>query len=213
MTSKTNIGALVVLAAALSSLACAKQAPPTAAPAPTATPEPAPSLTAETEQAHVEGIAGALMTSTVKLLATVVSIDQSKRQVVLQGPEGHQWTASVGEGAIALYDLAPGDKANVTVSRELLAYVVDEETNPDATEVTTTTENQPGAVKSVVVETTQITTTIIEMDTTARTAILLFPDGAEAIFDVRSDVDMSQYNVGQSVVFLLTDMLVVGITK
>ena len=64
-----------------------------------------------------------------------------------------------------------------------------------------------------IVASTKVTAKIKALDTQARTATLSLETGEEDTFSVRPDVDMSQYKVGQDVVFLITDLLALEVKK
>jgi hypothetical protein len=206
MKMKTNQSTFVFLAAAILAGACAKKTPPPADASDQSPPEP--SAAADSRQSYVEGIAGGVMSSSMTIDATIVSVDLENHAVVLEGPEGNQLTVFVGKDAVGIYEVEPGDQVEINVFRELLVYVdgaANSET--DGTSVSTESNDTGGSV----IETSKVTTTIVSMDQAARTATLSLPDGSQATFEVRPDVDMTQYSVGEQVVFLLTDMLAVGV--
>jgi Cu/Ag efflux protein CusF len=87
------------------------------------------------------------------------------------------------------------------------------EATPDGTTVAAARAAEGERPAGVVVASSKITTKISKIDTEARTATLTFEDGQEQTFDVRPDVDMSRYKVGQEVVFLITDLLALEVRK
>lgn len=218
MKIKTNLTGTILAAAALSLGACAKNTPPPAEPV-AAEPEPAPvaalATPVETSESHfVEGVAGGVMLSTLTLQAEVVSVDQEKREAVLRGPEGKEVTVRVGKGAVNFYQVSPGDKVNVTMARELVIYVPDsEESGPDGTAVAAAGAEKGDTPAGAVLATTKVTSTIDSIDLEARKATLSFEDGHKETFEVRPDVDMTKYKVGQQVVFLVTEMLALEVEK
>jgi len=214
----------LVLSLALTLSACAKKSSTqaeTPEPAPTAEPAPsepaAPPLAepvANEEQYFVEGVAGGAMIKTLEIEAEVVSVNQELREAVLRGPEGKELTVKVGKEARNFYQVKPGDRVHVAMARELVIYVEDgAQTQPDGTAVAAGRAEQGATPGGAVVSTTKITAKIKALDTKARTATLTFEDGKEETFDVRPDVDMTKYKAGQSVVFLITDLLAVEVGK
>jgi hypothetical protein len=69
---------------------------------------------------------------------------------------------------------------------------------------------QPGGL---VAETTQVTATIMAIDTIARTATLQFEDGSSQTLRVRDDIDLSKHDVGERVVFQVTEMVALSVEK
>jgi hypothetical protein len=58
-----------------------------------------------------------------------------------------------------------------------------------------------------------VTGSVIAIDHEARTATLRFADGSTQTFPVREDVDLSRRKVGEHVVFQITEMFALDVTK
>ena len=69
---------------------------------------------------------------------------------------------------------------------------------------------EPGGV---VAQTTQIVATVVAIDRGNRTATLRFEDGTTETFPVRKDIDLSQHEVGERVVFRVTEMVAISVEK
>ncbi len=214
----------IVFTFALSLSACAKKSStPTETPASEPAAEPAPSEpaapplaepVANEEQYFVQGVAGGAMIKTLELEAEVVSVNQELREAVLRGPAGNEMTVKVGKDARNFYQVKAGDRVKVAMARELLIYVEEgQEKQPDATAVAAGRAEEGGTPGGAVIATTKITAKIKALDTKARTATLTFEDGKDEVFEVRPDVDMTKYKAGQSVVFLITDLLAIEVEK
>jgi hypothetical protein len=65
----------------------------------------------------------------------------------------------------------------------------------------------------VVAETVQVIGTITAIDTAKRTATLKFEDGTSRTFPVRGDVNLAKRKVGERVVFQITEMVAITVTK
>ncbi len=223
---KSTLGSMIpgsMVALALSLGACSTAGtPPAQSPSSdnseteTAEPEVATERSAEPlaepveneEHFYVEGVAGGAMVRTLELEAEVISVDQSKREAVLRGPAGNEVVVKVGKDARNFYQVKPGDRVMVAMARELVIYVEDEgEKSEDGTVVAGGRAREGAQPGGAVVATTKVTAKIKTLDAEARMATLTFPDGKEETFDVRPDVDMTKYKVGQSVVFLVTELL------
>lgn len=224
MKCSSQLSHSTALILALGLAACAKPAPAEApAPAPTEAPaaetEPAPLAepVANEEEYFVEGVAGGAMIKTLELEAEVVSVNQEKREAVLKDKAGNQTTVKVGKEARNFYQVKPGDRVMVAMARELVIYV--EEGKPgevkeqDGTAVAAGRAEEGATPGGAVMATTKVTAKIKSLDTKARTATLVFEDKKEETFEVRPDVDMTKYKAGQSVVFLITDMLALEVKK
>jgi len=154
------------------------------------------------------------MIKTLEIEAEVVSVNQELRQAVLRGPAGNEMTVKVGKDARNFYQVKAGDRVHVAMARELVIYVEDgQQAQPDGTAVAAGRAEEGGTPGGAVVATTKITAKIKALDAKARTATLTFEDGKEEIFEVRPDVDMTKYKAGQSVVFLITELLALEVAK
>ena len=69
---------------------------------------------------------------------------------------------------------------------------------------------QPGGI---VAETVKITATVTEIDQSKRTATLRFDDGTIETFPVRDDIDLSKHEVGEKVVFVVTEAVALSVEK
>lgn len=216
MKSKTVVCVSAIAAAMATFSACSKNTPAPADGSAAAAPDASPLSPAEqnAENYYVQGVAGGVMTNTVTLQAEVVSVDQVKRAAVLRGPDGNEVTVRVGEHAVNFYQVMPGDRVNVAMAQELVVYVADGTQDvSDGTAAMAAGAQKGDAPAGAVVTSSKVTGKIIAMDTTARTATLSFSNGTEKTFNVRPDVDMTKYSVGQEVVFLLTEMLALEVKK
>lgn len=213
MKRKIIMGALITIAAMLCLSACNKNTPAadtTAASESTVLPPAQESG----EKVYVEGIAGGIMTSTLQLQAEVVSVDQEKREAVLRGPEGNEVVVKVGKNAVNFYQVAPGDKVDVTMMHELVVYVpADEQTTEDGTVAIAAGAQEGDSPAGAIVASSKVTGKVTALDTTARTATLSFEDDSEEEFEVRPDVDLTKYAVGDEVVFMITEMLALEVKK
>jgi hypothetical protein len=54
---------------------------------------------------------------------------------------------------------------------------------------------------------------VIAIDLEKRKATLQFEDGSTETFSVRPDIDLSRHQVGERVVFRVTEMIAIGIEK
>ena len=222
----TTTSSLVMLALSLS--ACSKNAPEASAPDDaevaadsaqdeSTVSEPLETPAASEDRYFVEGVAGGVMVRKVQLQVEVLSVDRENRQVVVRGPQGNEFSVKVGRDAVNFYQVQVGDRVDVMVARELLIYVPDagedQGETPDGTAVAEASAAEGEQPAGMMVASTKITAKIKAMDIPTRKATLVFEDGSEETFDVRPDVTMENYQVGQDVVFLITDFLALQVRK
>jgi hypothetical protein len=176
------------------------------------TPPPAPE--GSTSAAIEEGVPGGVFVNTVEMQAKVIAIDKENRKVTLLGPEGEEETVKVGPGAVNFDQVKVGDMLKATLTEALVVFV-DEEgaTAPDGAAAMVELAPKGAQPGGVVAETVQITATITAMDTTIRTVTLEAEDGSTQTFPVRDDIDMSKHNVGEKVVFQVTEMIALSVEK
>jgi len=169
----------------------------------------APTVTT-TDSDYVEGVAGGIMTTTNVVDAVVVAVDHEKRTATLQGPKDGEMTVRVGKGAVNFYKVAVGTRVRVTLTEELQVYVEDG-TRPEPTPDQTVTDapNGDGSI-GMVVESKKTTGIIKTIDQATRKVQISFGN-AVSTFDVRPDVDLTQYAADQEVVFLTTEMLAISV--
>lgn len=178
----------------------------------TVSPPPAPegSSTAAIE----EGVPGGVFVNTVEVSAKVTAIDADNRKVTLLGPDGEEETVKVGPEAVNFDQVRVGDMVKVMLTEELVVFL-DEAgaAAPDGAAAMVSLApkgTQPGGI---VAEAVQVTGTITEIDQANRTATLQFENGSTETFPVRDDIDLSQREVGEKVVFQVTEMIAITVEK
>jgi hypothetical protein len=195
-------GSLVLTAAALLVLtACA-------------TTEPPPPPKAGGGMAYKEGVAGGVIVNTMEVSARVTAINKADREVTLLAPDGKKYPVEVGPEAVNFDQIRVGDLVKATVTEELVIFMDDPGAPSDQGQADVVALAPKGAKPGgVVAQTTQVIGTVVAIDRTARTATLRFEDGETKTFPVRADVDLSQHNVGDRVVFRHTEMVAISVDK
>jgi hypothetical protein len=178
----------------------------------TATPPPAPVGTSST--VYKEGVPGGVFVDTVEVSARVKAIDTANRKVTLLGPDGEKFTVKAGPQAVNFDQIRMGDLVNATVTEELVVYLDEEGVSlPDGAAGVVALAPKGAQPGGLMAETTQVTATVTAIDQTNRTATLRFEDGSTRTFPVRDDIDLSRRSVGETVVFLLTEMVAISVEK
>jgi len=176
-------------------------------------PKPAPTLDpVRTERTATtkEGVAGGLTEDSVIVEALVTSVDVPNRRVTLKGPEGRQFTFDVNPQIQDISALKPNDKVIATFSRRVWVTVKREDEPASNTYEKTWRGSGAGEMPNRLAEqeTTKVGR-ITAIDAAARTADVAFVDDVVKRIPVRSDVNLSNYKVGDNVVVRVSTLLTV----
>jgi hypothetical protein len=161
-----------------------------------------------------EGVPGGIFVNTMEVSARVTAINKADREVMLLASDGKKYPVEVGPEAVNFDQIRVGDLVKATVTEELVIFM-DDAGAP-------ATEGQADAVAlapkgakpgGVVAQTTQVIGTVEAIDRTKRTAKLRFEDGSVKTFPVRDDIDLSRHEVGERVVFRVTEMVAISVKK
>ena len=106
------------------------------------------------------------------------------------------------------------DQVNVTVAQKLVAYLDEKGNVAGAGSAAIVAQSPKGAQPGgFTAETIQVTAKVVAFNLEKRTATLRFDDGSTQTLPVRSDIDLSRRNLGEQVVFRVTEMIAVNVTK
>ena len=160
------------------------------------------------------GVPGSITVKTSVLTATVASVFDTTREVVLDVPDGRRVTVKCGPEVVNFDQIRPGDQVRVTVAEEV-AVAMGTETDPPDTAGDTRVALAPkgAAPGGVMASTKQVTATVTAIDPRNHTATLEFPDGQSRRISVRPDVDLTKRKVGEKVVIRKTDMMALRVDK
>ena len=203
MKTKTlNITTLALLPAALFTLTSCSS---------TSTPPPP---VGSAVKIYTKGVPGGVVVQTVKVTAAVTAIDHAKRKATLMASDGKKFTVKAGPGAVNFDQIRVGDQVAVTLAEKLVVSLVDKEA-PSAEGAATVVARAPkgGQPGGLAAETIQVAGKVIAIDLEKRKATLQFEDGSTETFSVRPDIDLSRHQVGERVVFRVTEMIAIGIEK
>ena len=192
---------VLMIAASLTLFACTTAAPP-------------PPASEEGAVAYVKGVPGGVMVNTVDISARVTAIDTATRKLTLLGPDGEKVTVKAGPEAVNFDRIRVGDLVKATVTEELVVYLDEAGASPpdgSAAMVALAPKGaQPGGL---IAGTTQITAVVTAIDPSRRTATLQFDDGSSKTFAVRDDIDLGRRQVGEKVVFMITEMIALSVEE
>jgi len=181
---------------------------------PPAAPTLPPSIEAASFSVYDPGVAGSAVIDSVEVSASVVAVDHEKRQATLEGRNGKKFTVSVGPEAVNFDQVTAGDRVTALLTREIVAFVTDSDAaaGDGSAAVAARAEKgeQPGGM---IVGMTQLVGTIIDLNHWKRLVTIEFEGGATEIYPVRPDIIMENYEVGQKVIFQVTEAVAVDVTK
>lgn len=175
---------------------------------------PQPSSEGSNTSVFQEGVPGGVFVNTKEATVQLVAIDYANRNMTLVGLDGKKVDIKAGPDVVNFDQLQEGDLLKFTLTEELVVYLDKEgESIPDEstrTMVLAPKDTRPGGV---IADTTQVTATIMTMDSSGHTVTLQFADGSSKTFPVRDDIDLGRYTVGEKVVFLVTKMVAIKVEK
>jgi hypothetical protein len=150
----------------------------------------------------------------VTVTAVVDKIDLEKRKVTLTLDNGKTKTYKVDKAAVNLDQVQVGDHVKMSYTEELIITVNKSGETPSAASIgavkLTPKGSKPGGV---MVETTAISGKILAIDTEKRTVSYEDAQGKKKTVKVRKGVDISGLAVGESVDAVMTESVVIAVTK
>jgi hypothetical protein len=150
----------------------------------------------------------------VTVNATVDKIDLEKRKVTLTLDDGKTKTYKVDKVAQNLDQVQPGDHLKVICTEELLVTVNKTGETPAAANLGAMSVAPRGSKPGgIIVNTIAISGKIIAIDQEKRKITFEEPDGKKKTAKVRKTVDISRLAVGESVDAVLTDSVIIDVTK
>jgi hypothetical protein len=164
----------------------------------------------ESTVAIEEGVPGGVVTNTIEIRAEVVDIDYFNRSATLLRPDGEKVTVTVGPEAVNFEDVEVGDEIVVTVAEQLVVHLDESGTAVGGSAAVMALGARAGGLAAEVQE---VIATVSAIDRDMRTATLQFEDGSIRTFPVRPDIDLSEHEPGERVVFRVTDMVAIEIEK
>ena len=168
----------------------------------------------KTTVSQTKGTPGGMVTQTEVLTATVVEIDQAKREFVLQDDAGHRRHVIAPPEMVNFPQLAVGDTVMATLLVETVAYLREAtEVNIDESSRLAATANEGEKPGVLVAEKTQTTAKVTAIDIMARTATLRFADGSTRVIPARDDVVLTHDLIGKQVVIVVTTAVAAEVVK
>lgn len=171
-----------------------------------------------TEEAAVNSTAHELKREESTLNATVVSVDQETREVVLRGPKGNEETIKAGPEIKNLDQLHAGDTVTAKYERAVALELLP----ADSTEAGMEYQNgmqtaekgaKPGGTAD---QSVSVTSKLTAVDLKNHTVTLTGADGKSRVLEVKDpkrQAQMSKLQVGQMVRITYVEALAISVTK
>lgn len=151
-----------------------------------------------TTKVFKSGVPGGTILQTYQTTATVTAVDPATRQVALIAPDGSQSTFIAGP-KIVLDQIKSGETVKVTVARELVIYMSENEA-PPAPSVADVVRSAPGVKPGVLMSApVKLTANVAAVDLPKREVTLNISDGRTGTFKIRKDIDLAAVKLGTEV--------------
>ena len=157
---------------------------------------------------------GEIATDAISTTATVVSVDRTKRLVVLKRADGSSVTYKAMPNALGFDDIKAGDLVKVSVAEELAVFL-GKNSVPAGADTTKLRVRLPGGTQAVAAEmgTLVFTAKITAIDDWMDTVTLQLPDGTAKTIKVSEAVNLADVSVGDTVSVQSTEAAVVVLEK
>ena len=157
--------------------------------------------TSQTTVTTQPGVAGGTATHVYTLEAIVTAVDPSNRHVTLKDSANEEFSFVAEPEVKNLAQVKVGDKVTVTLTQRLFIAVRSQDAPPSASLDMVHGTAMPGEKPGLLVAAeTEAVARVTAIDSVNRTADLEFLNGTAKQVPVRSDVDLSRYKVGDTVV-------------
>ena len=167
-----------------------------------------------TEQTNeIETPDGAIIVDTFTTMATVYSLDATKREIRLITPDGHRSSYKAGPEVVNFDQLRIGDRVKAVLTEEV-AVSIGSGAAPTGTSGSGVALAPAGAKPGgTVVETTETTAKVIAVDPGKHKVTFLLPDGTTRTVKAGKKVDVSAVRVGDDVTVQLGEGLAITVEK
>ena len=171
-----------------------------------------------TEEAGVTSTAHELKREESTLTATVVSVDQENRQVVLKGPKGNEETVKAGPEIKNLDQLHAGDLVTAKYERAVALELLPADSAEAGMEYqngmkTAEKGATPGGTAD---QSVSVTSKLTAVDLKNHTVTLTGADGKSRVIEVKDpkrQAKMKELKVGQMVRITYVEALAISVTK
>jgi hypothetical protein len=162
------------------------------------------------------GFNGEIVTDAISSTATVVSVDRTRRLVVLKRADGGNVTYKALPNAFGFDDIKAGDVVKVSVAEELAVFLGQNSVPANAgANAAKLRVRLPGGTQAVASEvgTVSFTAKITAIDDWNDAVTLQLPDGTSKTIKVSEAVNLADVSVGETVSVQSTEAAVVVLEK
>lgn len=163
--------------------------------------------------AYIPGVPGGVTSNVMTIVATVSSIDYTKRSVTLEDEQGHKRTLQISPEATNFNQVKLGDKVTVKFAEEMAVFMDDAKVPAEdsgAALIAKAAEGEKPAI--LLADTRELTAVVKAVDLAKHRATLEFADGSSRTVAVRPDVALSSDAVGRHVVIRITNAIALAVT-
>lgn len=161
-----------------------------------------------------EGVPGRITVNSVEVSAEVTAIDTENRKITLLLSEGDEETVVVPPEAVNFDQIEVGDMVKATLTEALVIYLDEEDVEiPDGFAASVALAPKGAKPAGIVAGTRKVTATVVAIDQSQRTATLRFDEDTVETFPVREDIDLSQHEEGEKVVFIVAEAVALSVEK
>jgi hypothetical protein len=154
------------------------------------------------------GVAGGVAEETYTASVKVFAVDSASRTVTLMAADGRTVTFKAGPEIRNFDQIRAGDNVKATITDRIVTFVrpdgADLSVTHSAAMTTAPSGEKPGMLAANIFE---VVASVISVDPNTRTATLQFVGGQTDTVQIRPDVDLSEYKVGNNVVIRVTETL------
>jgi len=165
--------------------------------------------------ANSSDFGGEIMTDAISTTATVVSVDRTKRQVVLMRADGTKVTYKAKADEPGFNEIQAGDELKVSVAEEVAVFLGKNSVPAGAANSAKLRVRLPGGVQAVAAETEylQYTAKVTAINSWNYTVTLQLADGLTKTIHVNQNVNLADVNVGDNVSVRATEAIVLLLEK
>ena len=144
--------------------------------------------------------------------AVIESIDMDARTVIVMTENGQKKNFTAGSSVRHLDKLAPGNEVIVSAV-EALAVYLDKQAESDAVAADAILRPEDDTPGGMVVSAALISTRVVALDKDTRQCELEMPDGEIIPIKVRESIDLSQVNVGDTLIAEILRTIVIEVKQ
>jgi hypothetical protein len=156
---------------------------------------------------------GAIIVETITMTATVKAIDVAKRKLTLVSPSGSKSTYKAGPEVVNFNKIQVGDQIKAVVTEEVAIFIGSGSPPSAMTETTVVLAPTGANPGSVLVDTSQITVKVIDVNAAKHKVTFELPDGTTKAVKVGKKVDLSTVRPGDNVTVQVSEGFAITIEK